>query len=121
VTVVAVSGMVPRALDAAEAVASEVSVEVIDPRSLVPLDLDTIFASVEKTGRLVIVDEAYPICSFASEVAAAVASQRLYDLDAPVRRLNSAPVTHPLSPPLEEAVVPSSAQIARAVRELMAE
>jgi len=121
VTVVAVAAMVPRALEAAESVASDVSVEVIDPRTLVPLDMDAIFASVEKTGRLLIADEAYPVCSFASEVAAAVASERLYDLDAPVRRLNSAPVTHPLSPPLEEAVVPSAAQIADAVRELMAE
>jgi len=121
VTVVAVAAMVPRALEAAESVASDVSVEVIDPRTLVPLDMDAIFASVEKTGRLLIADEAYPVCSFASEVAAAVASECLYDLDAPVRRLNSAPVTHPLSPPLEEAVVPSAAQIADAVRELMAE
>ena len=121
VTVVAVAAMVPRAMEAAAAVASEASVEVIDPRTLVPLDLDAIFASVEKTGRLLIVDEAHPVCSLASEVAAAVASQRLYDLDAPIRRLNAVPVTDPLSPPLEEAMIPTSSDIAQAIKELMAE
>ena len=120
VTVVSVSLMVQRALEAAERVEG-ISVEVIDPRTVAPLDLETIFASVEKTGRLLIVDEAYPVCSFASEVAAAVASERLYDLDAPIRRLNPKPIPHPFSPPLEEAMIPQVEDIARAVRELMEE
>lgn len=119
VTVVGVAMMVLRALEAAQMVASDISVEVIDPRSLVPLDIGAVYQSVEKTGRLLIVDEAYPVCSFASEVAALVASERLYDLDAPIRRLNVEPITHPLSPPLEEAMIPSAARIADAIRELV--
>ena len=119
VTLVAVAMMVPRALEAVEQLAAEASVEVIDPRTLAPLDTAAIFASVEKTGRLLIVDEAYPTCSFASEVAALVARERLYELDAPIRTLNARPVPHPLSPPLEEATVPQVADIVAAVRALM--
>ncbi len=119
VTVVAVALMVPRALEAAEKVAPDISVEVIDPRTLVPLDLETIYRSVAKTGRLLIVDEAYPVCSFASELAARVGSERFYDLDAPIATMNCQPVTHPLSPPLEEAMIPTAAGIADAIRELV--
>jgi acetoin:2,6-dichlorophenolindophenol oxidoreductase subunit beta len=118
-TLVAVAMMVPRALEATEQLASEVSVEVIDPRTLVPLDTASIFASVEKTGRLLIVDESYPTCSFASEVAAIVARERLYDLDAPIRTLNAKAIPHPLSPPLEEAMIPQVADIVASIRALM--
>ena len=117
---VAVALMVQRALEAAERL-PDTSIEVIDPRTLVPLDLETIFASVEKTGRLLIVDEAFPVCSFASEVAAAVASERLYDLDAPIRRLGPKAVPHPFSPPLEQAMMPQVDDIVRAVVGLMEE
>jgi 2-oxoisovalerate dehydrogenase E1 component len=120
ITVVAVAMMVQRVLEAVGTL-ENISVEVIDPRTVAPLDLETIFNSVAKTGRLLIVDEAFPVCSFASEVAAAVASEGLYDLDAPIRRLNVTPNPHPLSPPLEQAMVPQPAQIARAIVQLMEE
>lgn len=120
VTVVATALMVHRALEAAEQLGG-VSVEVIDPRTVAPLDLETIFTSVEKTGRLLIVDEAYPVCSLASEVAAAVASERLYDLDAPIRRLNPKPIPHPFTPSLEQAMIPQTAQIVEAITGLMEE
>lgn len=120
VTVVATALMAQRTLEAVAGI-TDISVEVIDPRTLVPLDLETIFASVEKTGRLLIVDEAFPVCSFASELAAQVASERLYDLDAPVRRLHPKAVPHPFSPPLEQAMIPQAEQIAQAIRELMEE
>ncbi len=119
-TVVAVALMAQRVLEAVKQT-PDISVEVIDPRTLVPLDLETIFASVRKTGRLLIVDEAYPVCSFASEVAAQVASECLYDLDAPVRRINPKAITHPFSPPLEQAMIPQVPQIAQAIRDLMEE
>lgn len=121
ITVVAASLMVHYALEAAAQVTAEYAVEVIDVRTVSPLDLNTIFASVEKTGRLLIVDEAYPICSMASEIAAAVAGERLYDLDAPIRRLNALPIAHPFSPPLELATVPRTAQIRDAIVALMKE
>jgi len=88
-------------------------VEIIDPRTLVPLDIDAILTSVAKTGRILIVDEAYPVCSLASEIAANVAFRSLYDLDAPIRRLNTVPVTHPISPILEKAMIPQVKTLSR--------
>ena len=120
ITVVATAMMVHRVLKAAEELPG-ISIEIIDPRTLVPLDKETLFASVEKTGRLLIVDEAYPVCSFASEVAALVASERLYDLDAPIHRLHPKAVPHPFSPPLEEATIPQTAQIVEAILSVMAD
>lgn len=121
VTVVAASLMVHYALEAAEQLAQQYAVEVVDVRTVSPLDFDTIFTSVEKTGRLLIVDEAYPVCSMASEIAAAVAGERLYDLDAPIRRLNTLPIAHPFSPPLELATIPRTAQICASITALMKE
>lgn len=120
VTVVATALMVHRVLEAADKVQG-ISVEIIDPRTAAPLDLETIFTSVEKTGRLLIVDEAYPVCSLGSEVAAAVAAERLYDLDAPIRRLNPRPIAHPFSPPLEQAMLPQTDQIVSAITSLREE
>ena len=120
-TVVAVGMMAHRAREAADQLRGEISVEVVDPRTLVPLDIEAILASVAKTGRLLIVDEAYPVCSLASEIAARVAEQSLYDLDAPIRRLNTRAVTHPISPILEKAMIPQVEDIVREVRELMNE
>ncbi len=122
VTVVGIAYMVNRAVAAAEELAtSGVSVEVIDPRSLAPLDIDTVLASVAKTGRLLVVDEDYALCGMGAEIAAQVADRGFDDLDAPVRRLNSLPAPVPYSPPLEAALVPTSASIAQAVRDLLAE
>ena len=121
VTVVAASLMVQYALEAAAQLADNCAVEVIDMRTLSPLDMETVFASVEKTGRLLIVDESFPVCSMASEIAACVASERLYDLDAPIRRLNTLPIAHPFSPPLELATIPRTTQIRTAIEALMKE
>src|ERR1051326_9217970 len=102
VTLLAVSMMVSHALEAAELLDQQgISVEVIDPRTVVPLDKATILSSVAKTGRLVIADEAYANCGFAAEVAAIVAEEALYHLDAPVRRICALPAPHAFSPALD--------------------
>jgi 2-oxoisovalerate dehydrogenase E1 component len=122
VTVVALALMVHRALAAAEKLRSEgIAVEVIDPRTVSPLDTETILKSVAKTGRLLIVDEEYGPCSVASEIAARVADAGFDHLDAPIKRLNGAFAPTPYSPPLEAAVAPQVEDIRRAIVELMAE
>ncbi|MBV9174497.1 MAG: alpha-ketoacid dehydrogenase subunit beta [Chloroflexi bacterium] len=122
VTVVGISHMANRALQAAEELSSDgISVELIDPRSLAPLDIDCILASVARTGRLLVVDEDYAACGMGAEIAAQVADRGFDDLDAPVRRLNSLPAPVPYSPPLEAALVPNPASIAEAIRALLAE
>ena len=122
VTVVALTAMVRKALEAAEALAGEgLSVEVIDPRTLAPLDIGTILESVHKTGRLLIVDEWFGPCGVGAEIAAQVVDQGFDDLDAPVRRLNSQHSPVPYSPTLEAAMTPSTAAITQAIRDLAAE
>jgi 2-oxoisovalerate dehydrogenase E1 component len=121
-TVVAIALMVNKTLEACKQLSKEgISVEVIDPRSVAPLDLDTILASVHKTGRLLIVDETYGPCSIGAEIAAQVVDRAFDDLDAPIRRLNGAQVPAPYSPPLEAAVVPNPTTIVQAIRDLLAE
>ncbi len=122
VTVVAIALMVQRSLAAAEQLANEgISVEVIDPRTVSPLDTDTILASVKKTGRLLIVDEAFSPCSLGAEIAARVADTGFDDLDAPIRRINGAFAPTPYSPPLEKAMIPHVEDIVKAIRELTEE
>jgi 2-oxoisovalerate dehydrogenase E1 component len=122
VTVVALAAMVQEALAASDALAKEgVSVEVIDPRTVAPLDIDTILASVHKTGRLLVVDESFGPCSISSEIAAQVTDRGFDDLDAPIRRLNGAQAPTPYSPTLEGAIVPSAKSITQALRDLLAE
>jgi 2-oxoisovalerate dehydrogenase E1 component len=122
VTVVGVSYMVIKALEAADLLAKEgKSVEVIDPRSLAPLDIDTILESIAKTHRLLIVDEDFSPCGAGAEIATRVMEQGFYELDAPIRRLNGAFIPTPYSPPLEAAVVPNEVTIAQALRDLMVE
>jgi pyruvate dehydrogenase E1 component beta subunit len=112
--------MVPRALQAAEKLAEEgIAVEVVDPRTLVPLDKQTILASVAKTGRLVTVDMAHKTCSAASEIAAMVAMEGFWSLQAPIQRLGTANVHIPFSPALESLVYPTAETIAGAVRTTM--
>jgi len=96
-------------------------VELIDPRTLAPLDIDTVLTSVAKTGRLLIADETFAPCGVGAEVAAQVMERGFDDLDAPIRRLHGAHTPTPYSPPLEKAVVPDSDAVARAIRELRAE
>jgi 2-oxoisovalerate dehydrogenase E1 component len=114
--------MVNQTLAACEQLSEEgVSVDVIDPRTLAPLDVDTILESVHKTGRLLIVDEDFAPCGVGAEIAAQVADRAFDDLDAPIRRLNGTFTPTPSSPRLEAAVVPTPATIAQAVRDLLAE
>ena len=115
-TLVAYGAMLPAALEAAEA--STRSVEVIDLRTLVPLDTATVLSSVEKTSRLLIVDEANGTCAAGAQVAAVVGEHGFESLDAPVRRLATPDVPIPFSPPLESAVLPGRETIARAIDEL---
>lgn len=122
VTVVALSLMVQHTLKAAEQLASEgVAVEIIDPRTVSPLDVDTILQSVAKTGRLLVVDEAFGPCGFASEIAAQVADAGFNDLDAPIKRLHGAHVPTPYAPTMEHAVVPNVDRITQAIRDLVRE
>lgn len=122
VTVVAIALMTQRALAAAEQLAREgISVEIIDPRTVSPLDTPAILRSVAKTGRLLILDEAFAPCGLGAEIAAQVAEAGFDDLDAPIRRLNGAFAPTPYSPPLERAVTPQVAEIVQAIRELTEE
>ncbi|HEX4607185.1 MAG TPA: dehydrogenase E1 component subunit alpha/beta [Urbifossiella sp.] len=122
VTVVALARMVRVALEAcAELERAGVSVELIDPRTVAPLDVDTIGRSVAKTGRLLIADEAFAPFGVGAEIAAQVADRYFDELDAPIRRLNGLHTPTPYSPPLEAAVVPTAAQLAAAVTALLAE
>jgi pyruvate dehydrogenase E1 component beta subunit len=120
VTIVAIGGMVTRALQAAEALAGEgIAAEVLDPRTLVPLDKQAILASVAKTGRLVTVDMAHKTCSAASEIAAIVAMEGFWDLQAPIQRVGTANVHIPFSTALEPLCYPTAESIADAVRVTM--
>lgn len=120
VTVVAVGWMVPRSLQAAETLAQDgISVEVIDLRSLAPLDLETVLKSVAKTGRLVVVDEAREPCSAASEISASVAQHGFGSLKAAIERVTTPNVPIPFSPPLEKAVVPDVDRIIRAIQRVI--
>jgi len=122
ITVVALALMVHRAREAAELLHAEgISVEVIDPRTVSPLDTDTILQSVAKTGRLLIVDEAFQPCCIGAEIAARIADLGFDELDAPIRRLNGVFTPTPYSPALEAAVVPQVADIVAAIRNLLAE
>jgi len=112
VTIVALAAMVPRALQAAEQLAEGgVSAEVIDLRSLVPLDAATILESVARTGRIVTVEENPRLCGWGAEVASIVAEEALYDLDAPVVRITTPHIPLPAAPALEDAALPSVARI----------
>lgn len=113
VTLVALGMMVKRALEAAEILAQQgISAEVIDPRTLVPFDKETIFASLRKTGRLAIVDEAYSSCGMA-------ACEALDELDAPILRICTLPAPHTFSPAIDSYLVPSVERIAQEVSAMM--
>ena len=121
VTVITYGGSLRKCLDAAEQLAKTgIDAEVIDLRSLRPLDLPTILASVAKTHRAVIVDEGWRTCSLAAEVAARIMEEGFYDLDAPVARVCSAEVPMPYPKHLEDAALPQPEKIVTAVQELLA-
>ena len=116
-TIVAFSAMVPRCKAVADKLAGEgISVEVIDPRTTSPLDEASILESVERTGRLIVVNEDNPRCSMASDIAALVAEKGFYSLRAPVKSVTAPHTPVPFSPALEDLYVPSTARIEAAVR-----
>jgi len=120
-TVVATGLMVPRALEAAEKLAADgIELEVIDPRTLVPLDMETIVASVERTGRALVVQEAVRTAGAGAEMAARIQEAAFFALDAPVWRLGALDTPIPQDPDLEQLVIPSTTQIETAARELVA-
>ena len=120
VTVVATSSMVRVALAAAEQLEAEgTSAEVIDPRTLVPLDVNGLVSSAQKTGRAIVVDEGHRGYGASAELAAVIAEGAFWGLDAPVRRLAALDVPIPFSPPLEDATVPTPDLVAQTARELV--
>jgi pyruvate/2-oxoglutarate/acetoin dehydrogenase E1 component len=120
ITIVATGWMVPRALAAAEQLAKEgINAEVIDPRTVAPLDLETILKSVDKTGRVVLVDQATRHASVSGMIAADIAEHRFKSLQAPIVQVTAADTTIPYSEPLEAYVIPDEARIAAAVRTVL--
>jgi pyruvate dehydrogenase E1 component beta subunit len=120
VTIVAIGSAVNHALTAANMLAEQgIDAEIVDPRTLVPLDEATILASVAKTGRLVVVDEARDICSAASHIAAVVADRGFQSLKAPIRRVTVPNVAMPYAPALEKALLPDPAKIFAVSMELV--
>lgn len=120
VTVVATLYMVHKALEAAEKLETEgISVEVVDPRTLTPLDKQTIIKSVKKTGRLVVVSEDCKTAGVSAEIAAVVAEEAIDYLDAPIKRVAEPDTPIPFSPPLEQYVIPNEKSIIKAVREVV--
>jgi pyruvate dehydrogenase E1 component beta subunit len=119
-TIVTYGGSLPKSLLAADELAGlGISVEVIDLRTLRPLDIDTVLASVAKTHRVVIVDEGWRTCSFAAEVCTQIVERGFYDLDAPIARLCTEEVPLPYPKHLEDAALPQPDKIVRAVQELL--
>ena len=119
VTLVGTSSMVRVCLEAAELLAADgISAEVVDPRTLSPLDEDTLVRSAEKTGRAVVVDEGHRRYGVTAELASVIGERAFYHLDAPVKRLGALDVPVPFSPPLEDETVPTPERVAAAAREL---
>lgn len=121
VTIIAIGGMVPKALTVAEEMEKEgVSIEVWDPRTLVPLDEEGMLASVAKTGRVVIADEGHLRGGAAGDLAAIIIDKGFDYLNAPIKRVTALDVPIPFSPPLESYVLPDEAKIKAAVQEILA-
>ncbi len=122
ITIVAISGMVPKSVEAAAILERQgVSVEVVDPRTVAPLDLATIAESVHKTGRLLVVEEDYAPCSVAADIAARVGDEAFDDLDAPIKRLHCGFAPAPYSPVLENELTIGTDAIVQAVLDLQDE
>jgi acetoin:2,6-dichlorophenolindophenol oxidoreductase subunit beta len=121
VTIVAIAWMVKKSLAAAEMLAKEgISAEVVDPRTLSPLDVKTIVASVKKTGRLVLVDQAPKYASAAAVIAGAVAEQGFQYLKAPVKLVTALDTSVPYSEPMENYILPNEQKIVQAVKSVLA-
>lgn len=122
ITIVATSSMVPLALSAAQKLAEKrIDAEVIDPRTIFPLDKTTLIESARKTGRALVVDEGYTRFGITAEIASVIAEGAFYYLDAPVKRLAAMDVPIPFSPALEDLTVPTVASITAAAESLFAQ
>lgn len=120
ITIVATHAMVLRSMRLAEEAAKEgIDLEVVDPRTLTPLDKVTILESVKKTGRLLVADEGHKTCGVAAEISAMVAEEGIFDLKAPVVRVCSPDTPVPFSPPLEQAYIPDVKDLLPAIKRLM--
>ncbi|MDM5358901.1 alpha-ketoacid dehydrogenase subunit beta [Peribacillus sp. RS7] len=121
-TVVAIGKQVHTAMEAAEKLAVKgIEIEIVDPRSLSPLDEESILSSVAKTNRLIVIDEANPRCSMATDIAALVADKGFDTLDAPIKRITAPHTPVPFSPPLEDIYLPTSEKVIKVVSELLGE
>ncbi|MGG0845435.1 alpha-ketoacid dehydrogenase subunit beta [Peribacillus simplex] len=121
-TVVAIGKQVHTAMEAAEKLAEKgIEIEIVDPRSLSPLDEESILSSVAKTNRLIVIDEANPRCSMATDIAALVADKGFDTLDAPIKRITAPHTPVPFSPPLEDIYLPTSEKVIQVVSELLGE
>ncbi|MDM5212512.1 alpha-ketoacid dehydrogenase subunit beta [Peribacillus sp. NJ4] len=121
-TVVAIGKQVHTAMEAAEKLAVKgIEIEIVDPRSLSPLDEESILSSVAKTNRLIVIDEANPRCSMATDIAALVADKGFDTLDAPIKRITAPHTPVPFSPPLEDLYLPTSEKVIQVVSELLGE
>jgi pyruvate dehydrogenase E1 component beta subunit len=120
-TIAALGLMVPRALEAAGVLQAEhgISATVIDVRSLVPLDLKTIFAAITKTGRFYTVEENPRLCGWGAEIASLVAEELFWDLDAPITRITTPHVPLPAADRLEDLTLPSAARIVATILRTM--
>jgi len=117
ITLVATSSMVEVALGAAKLLEGVgVSAEVIDPRTMWPLDEKTLVESAKKTSRAIVVDEGYERYGVTAEIASVIATGAFYDLDAPVKRIGAMHVPIPFSPPLEDATIPTEKSVFEAAR-----
>ena len=120
VTIIAIGYMVPQALKAAKSLEEDgISAEVIDPRSLIPLDEETILSSVAKTHNVLVVDEGHLRCGAAAEISAVIADKGFDSLDAPVKRLAAPDVPIPFSPPMEKFILPNDKKITATVKEML--
>lgn len=120
VTIVAIGKQVQTALDAADKLAGKgIQAEIVDPRSLSPLDEDTILKSVQKTSRLIIVDEANPRCNAATDISAMVADKGFDFLDAPIKMITAPHSPVPFSPSLEDLYLPSPEKVIKTIAELI--
>ena len=121
ITIIATQAMVHRSLRVAEIFAKEgIEIEILDPRTLKPLDKESILESVKKTGRLIVADEGPVTCGVASEISAMVAEEAIEYLQAPVLRVGSPDAPAPTSPPLEKAYIPDEDDVTEAVNKMKA-
>jgi 2-oxoisovalerate dehydrogenase E1 component len=121
ITIVSAGQLVAKSLEAAEALAAEgIEAEVVDLRTIMPLDIDTVVASVRQTHRVLVVDEAWAMCGIGAEIAQSLNELAYDDLDAPAGRLHTLPTAHPFAPVLERAMLLDAARIVAAAREVTA-